>query len=69
MSFRIDARGTIIMIVAMICVTIVLRKALGGTPYYLPAFFAALIIILAVGNWKWIRYQLRKGREGNDYFQ
>ncbi len=68
MSFRMDWQGTIIMVAILMVAQILLRPLL---PYeqYCMVMVVLVIAVFAIGNHKWIKYQLRKRNtdRGDDY--
>ena len=68
MSFRLDWQGTIVLTVILVAASYLVRPLLPYEQYCM--FMVVLVIaVFAIGNHKWIKYQLRKrntGR-GDDY--
>ena len=68
MSFALDMRGTIILTAVMLSISYFLSWTLGDSPLYCPILIAAWILVLALGNWRWIKYKLGGGGGGGEYY-
>ena len=63
MSFRLDWQGTIILTAILVAASYILSPLL---PYeqYCMVMVVLVIAMFAIGNYKWIQYQLRKRDRG-----